>query len=96
MVSDEKKAIPNEPIRNVYRRSSECGRQVEGFTCAVGTDLPTEEVQIRYRRGTRDLQVRQGSAAEARLMNGEWSVVSVMKRKSYRIDLLKSSIIIHY
>ncbi|ANE50731.1 hypothetical protein SY85_09715 [Flavisolibacter tropicus] len=38
------------------RRSSECGRQVEGFFCAVGTDLPTEEVQKRYRLGTGEVQ----------------------------------------
>ena len=36
--------------------SSECGRQVEGFICAVGTDLPTEEVQKRYRLGTGEVQ----------------------------------------
>ncbi|ANE51314.1 hypothetical protein SY85_13130 [Flavisolibacter tropicus] len=50
-------------------RSSECRRQVEGFICAVGTDLPTEEVQKRYRLGTRDPQTREGLARE-------WSVVS--------------------
>ncbi|ANE52930.1 hypothetical protein [Flavisolibacter tropicus] len=56
--------------------SSECGRQVEGFSSADGTDLPTEEVQIRYRRGTRNLGERR-----ERIMNKEQGMMNIEGRK---------------